>query len=219
MRRAAVVVVAPLVLVAAGCAVVSGLSSLDIGAGLDGALVDASVDAKGEAAIVDAKSDVADAKLDADASPSVDAGIDANDAGSCPVVGTDPAAVQSVCVTGTPIFAAGTIPAGTYALTQVREFSTTCNGYVPLSVSGVLNIAVQGSTYQLQERLTINGVVSQRNYTATVNNTNMTVTLVCGPAIQSNLWQLNVSAQGGKTQFIALKQGTPYDQRFFWLQQ
>ena len=82
-----------------------------------------------------------------------------------------------------------------------------------------MNVAVQGSTFYLQERLTINGVVSQRNYTATVNNTNTTVALTCGPAITGNVWQLNVSAPGGKTQLVVLKQGNPYDQRFFWLQQ
>ena len=201
-----------------GCALVSGLSDLDVGpSSVTDAAIDVKTDAGFDAIALDAP--VALDARDGEAGTVVDAAKDA-DAGACPVSGADPAAVQSTCTTGNPIFAAGAIPAGTYALTMIREFPQTCTGSVPVSATGLLLVAVQGSLYALEERLTINGVTTSRHYTATVSGTTMTVALTCGPAIPSNQWQLNVSAgTGGKTSLVVYKTSPPTDQRFFWTQQ
>jgi hypothetical protein len=196
-----------------GCALVSGLSDLDVGST---PVVDASVDVVDAAA--DALSDKNVVPFDA-APPPVDASKDVVDAAStCAVTGTDPTPFPSQCSTGTAALQAGTIPSSTYYLASVREFPPDCTGYVAKTVTGSLYITSVGSTYAIQERLSINGVVTSRYYTATVSGTTMTVALVCGPPIPSTQWALFVSNQGGKTQLVVLKPTQPYDQRFFWQQ-
>lgn len=199
-----------------GCALVSGLSDLDVA---PSPVADASIDVvKGDASGDAPALDVALPDVrDADALP--DAAKDA-DAGACAVPGADPTTVQTTCTTGSPVYAAGSIPTGTYSLTQLREFPQTCNGYVPLSATGLLVVAGQGSQYAIEERLTINGVTTSRYYTGTVSGTTMTVTVVCGPSVPSNQWQLNVGAGGGgKASLVVYKTSPPTDQRFFWTQQ
>jgi hypothetical protein len=204
---------------AAGCALVSGLSGLDVGGNDAAVAFDASVDVKPklDAAPPDG---AADGATDAVAPPPIDAAADVTDVGPCAVSGPDPAPIQTSCVTGKPIFAAGTIPSGTYSLVILREFASSCGGFNPVPASGLLKItALGGSAYTLQERVTVNGVVTQRYYDATVSGTTMTVSLKCGPPILSKLWELNVSVVGGKTQFVAYQQGSPNDLRYFWLEQ
>lgn len=204
----------------AGCALVSGLSDLDVATQ---AVVDASTDSGSDGG-TDGPTAL-DGARDADAGgfdvvPLPDAGKDADAAPGCTVLGSDPTAVTTTCTTGSPFFSAGALPTGTYWLTQVREFPATCNGYQAVSATGLLLVAAQGSLFMLEERLTIGGVTTSRHYTATMNGTTMTVALTCGPAIPSNTWQLNLSqGSNGKTTFVVYKTSPPVDQRFFWTQQ
>lgn len=217
MRKVvAALCVAPLL--ASGCALVSGLSSLDVGetldSGKDGTTIEAAVESGLDASIVDAPTD-----RDADAPPPVDAGKDADAAAACSVVGSDPLPFASVCTTANPIFQYTPIPAGTYELTSLREYLSTCNGYVPLQVTGVLNVVPSGPTYVLHERITINGTSTSRSYNANVSGTTMNVTVTCGPSITTTAWPLYINTQGGKTTISVLKPDFTVDQRFIWTQQ
>lgn len=179
-------------------------------------------DAAADAAIVDAS----DTGISLDTGTSLDAGEagdvagDSLDASTCTVLGQNPSPFATSCTTGNPILVAGVIPSGTYSLTVLRDFAIDCTNFVPVQASGLLKVTAQGNNkYLLEERVTVDGVVVQRHYTGTVSGPNMTVTLTCGPAILNPIWQLNVTVQGGKTQLVVLKQGTPNNQRYFWDEQ
>ncbi len=213
MRRAL-----PLALAASlvtGCALVSGLSDLDVG----DAPLDAAADAARDVApdrLVDATADVStDAGSEADA-PS-DAPADVTDAATCTVSGSDFSTITSTCIAANPNFQGGTIPSASYALTDLYELKGSCSGYVAFTASGRLNVQVQGGTFTIEERVTINGVPTERRYTGTVSGSTMTLTQLCGPAAPTK-WQLYVDVVAGKTLVLALKAGQP-TQRFYWLQQ
>jgi hypothetical protein len=198
-----------------GCALVSGLSSLEVGyAPEDAAIAETSVDASREA---DADADVTD-PFDADASNDAgDADADA-DASTCTVTGSNGSNIVSQCVTGNPIFQQGFIPPTSYTLTSLHDLKSGCNNYQPVAASGRLNVATQGSTYVLEERITIDGVTTERRYTATMANDAFKVTLTCGPPIATSQWPIYVGTMGGKT-VIAVLKTAPSPQRFYWTQQ
>lgn len=194
-----------------GCALVSGLSDLDVGE--TPALIDSGSDARdgsvGLDAAAEAKADVA--LFDA-APPPSDAGDGAVACGPPP---GDGPAINTTCIVGTPIFATGALDAGAYDLVQVRVFQNSCNGFVPSSVTGRLVVTVQGSGYRLDERITTGGVPVTRSYTGVVNGNAMDVKLVCGPSIGTTSWGLNVTTGGGNKNMITFYKDD-IKTRYFW---
>lgn len=177
-----------------------------------------------DAAVDVERLDASDAPVDTtssrDATDAGDTGVDTSDGSVCTVLGQDPPAFATSCTTGNPVLVAGVIPNGAYSLTVLRDFASDCTNFVSVQASGLLQIAAQGSNkYLIEERVTVDGVVSHRHYVGTVSGPNMTVTLTCGPAILNPIWQLYVSVQGGKTQLVVLKQSAPNNQRYFWVEQ
>ncbi len=177
----------------------------------DGGPVDVAAPDTSADTSIDASSDVTDAG---------DVRADVLDAGSCPIADASGAAILTDCVDGSPNYQAGAIPDGFYTLKYLRSFNN-CSAFSPVVASGSLQIARQGTTdhYAMKERVTVDGVVSERYYDATLSSsgTEMTVTVTCGSAVAPvGNWKLFIT-NAGKTEFLVVK--PPYTQRHWWVQQ
>lgn len=212
MVRALHLVIATTLSCAAGCALVSGLSDLDVGdpsnpidASVDQALdapkLDGAVEANADAAVFDASP------------PPTDAG----DAATCGPPAGDGPVISTSCITGTPLFGTGTIPTGVFDLSTLRFFQTSCTGFVSTTVSGRLVVTAQGSTLRFDERITMNNQAINRSYEAVVNGNAVDVKLLCGPPITVTSWGLNLTSGGGNKNAISfVKDDGQTKPRYIW---
>jgi hypothetical protein len=207
--------VAALGLAAGGCALVSGLSDLDVG---PETTVDASVDRLTADATKPETS--TDAGIDSFVIDASDAGDGSDGAPPCGPVLADAAVIQSTCSSFNPVFNTGALPTGDYSLIQARVYLNTCSGFTSFPASGQLTISGgDAGTYRLDERLVLNGTTTIRSYSAVVKGNAVDVKLLCGPAIGVTSWGLNVSSGGGgggKATVSFFKDDFITKQRFFW---
>ncbi len=214
MKPARVVVCLAMASGLAGCALVSGLSSLDVGEGTT--VADASVDRRPDVATVDASTVdvVVDAAGEAEAGP-VDAGIDAP---SCGALLGGSATFATACTGVNPVFNNGALTPGSYELYALRDYGGNCGSFVSQQVAGRLVITNLGQKYRLDELIVTNGVPEARSWEAVVNGSALDVTQLCGTPVNDKSWGINVvpPTDGGVGTLLYFKDDGVKQLRYYW---
>lgn len=197
-----------------GCALVSGLSSLDVG---DAApVVDASVD---RAADVGPKEtgtvDVVDSGGGTEAAPPIDAGVDAP---SCGTLLGGSATFASACTGVNPVFNTGTLTPGSYELYALRDYGGNCGSFVSQQVAGRLVITNLGQKYRFDELIVADGIPEARSWEVVVSGSALDVTQLCGTAVADKSWGLNVipPTDGGVGTLLYFKNDGVKQLRYYW---